>query len=69
MENLFTGMLGSSAPTDTSRSRMGIGLSVCSTIIKAHGSELTVENRPGGGTLFTFALEMEELEMEEEDNV
>ena len=69
MENLFTGMLGSSAPTDTSRSSMGIGLSVCSTIIKAHGSELTVENRPGGGTLFTFALEMEELEMEEEDNV
>ncbi len=69
MENLFTGTLGSSAPTDSSRSSMGIGLSVCRTIIKAHGSDITVENRPGGGTMFSFALEMEELEMEEEDNV
>jgi two-component system sensor histidine kinase KdpD len=60
MENLFTGMLGSSSPTDTTRSSMGIGLSVCRTIIKAHGSDLTVDSRPGGGTMFSFALEMEE---------
>ena len=38
---------------------MGIGLSVCKTIIKAHGGELKAENRPGGGAVFTFALEME----------
>jgi two-component system sensor histidine kinase KdpD len=60
MEHLFTGMLGSSSPTDTTRSSMGIGLSVCRTIIKAHGSDLTVDSRPGGGTMFSFALEMEE---------
>ena len=59
MEHLFTGLLDSKALADSTRSNMGIGLSVCKTIIKAHGGELKAENRPGGGTVFTFALEME----------
>jgi two-component system sensor histidine kinase KdpD len=61
MEHLFTGLLDSEAPADSTRSNMGIGLSVCKTIIKAHGSELTAGNRREGGAVFTFALEMEEL--------
>ena len=60
MERLFTGMLDSEAPVDSGRSNMGIGLSVCRTIIKAHGGELKAGNRPGGGAVFSFALEMEE---------
>ena len=60
MDRLFSGLLDSEAPTDTSRSSMGIGLSVCRTIIKAHGSDITVKNRPEGGAAFCFALEMEE---------
>ena len=40
---------------------MGIGLSVCNTIVKAHGSEIKVDNRPEGGAEFSFALEMEEI--------
>jgi two-component system sensor histidine kinase KdpD len=60
MNHLFTGLLDSNTPADTSRSNMGIGLSVCSTIIKAHGGEMKVENRPQGGTVFQFSLEMEE---------
>ncbi len=59
--HLFTGLLDSEAPTDSSRSNMGIGLSVCRTIIKAHSSELKAENRTQGGAKFSFALEMEEL--------
>lgn len=59
MEHLFTGLLGSEMPADSGRSSMGIGLSVCSTIIKAHGSQITASNRPQGGAVFTFALEME----------
>ena len=39
---------------------MGIGLSVCSTIIKAHGGAITAENRPGGGAAFRFWLSLEE---------
>ena len=60
MAYLFTGLLDSEAPVDSTRSNMGIGLSVCRTIIKAHGGELKAGNRPGGGAVFSFALEMEE---------
>ena len=35
---------------------MGIGISVCAAIIKAHGSEIFVENRKGGGAVFRFSL-------------
>ena len=38
---------------------MGIGLSVCAAIIKAHGGEITAENRIGGGAVFRFSLERE----------
>ena len=41
---------------------MGIGLSVCATIIKAHGSDITATNRPEGGAAFCFALKLEEDE-------
>ena len=60
LQRLFTGLLESEAPADSSRSSMGIGLSVCSTIIKAHGSEIKAKNRGEGGASFSFALEMEE---------
>ena len=59
---LFTGFLNSEAPSDTSRSNMGIGLSVCSTIVKAHGGEMKAENRPDGGAVFSFALKLEDDE-------
>lgn len=62
MGQLFTGLLDSEAPADATRSNMGIGLSVCKTIIKAHGGELKAGNRPEGGAVFSFALEMEETE-------
>ena len=60
MARLFTGLLDSEAPADSARNNMGIGLSVCRTIIRAHGSELKAENRPQGGAVFRFSLEMEE---------
>lgn len=60
MDRLFTGALDSETPADASRSSMGIGLSVCRTIIKAHGSDIWAKNRPEGGATFRFTLEMEE---------
>lgn len=60
LNQLFTGLLDSTAPTDSGRSNMGIGLSVCSTIVKAHGAEMKAYNRPEGGAVFSFALKMEE---------
>ena len=60
MAHLFTGLLDSEMKADSGRSNMGIGLSVCRTIIKAHGGELKAANRPEGGAAFTFALQMED---------
>ncbi|MBQ2830709.1 MAG: PAS domain-containing sensor histidine kinase [Oscillospiraceae bacterium] len=62
MARLFTGTLDSDMPADSMRSNMGIGLSVCRTIIKAHGSELKAGNRPDGGAVFSFCLEVEASE-------
>ena len=62
LPRLFTGLLDSAAPVDASRSNMGIGLSVCNTIIKAHDGTFEAGNRQGGGAFFRFALEMEENE-------
>ena len=59
-EHLFSGLLEREGSTDSGRSNMGIGLSVCSTIVKAHGGEITARNRSEGGAAFSFALEMEE---------
>ena len=35
---------------------MGVGLSVCYTIIEAHAGRLWAEDNPGGGTVFRFTL-------------
>ena len=60
LDHLFTGQLyGRDTPSDDRRHGMGIGLSVCSTIIKAHGGRITAENLRSGGASFRFTLEME----------
>ena len=41
------------------RRNMGIGLSVCLAIIRAHGGTMTANNRPEGGAVFRFDLPME----------
>lgn len=62
LDNLFTGYLDrKDTPTDGSRSNMGIGLSVCSSIIKAHGSEICIKSLSPRGTAFYFTLEMEDM--------
>ena len=60
LPQLFRGFADSAAPADGSRTNMGIGLSVCSTIVKAHGGEIQAGNRPEGGAYFRFALALEE---------
>ena len=61
LDDLFTGYLGtSSRQGDSDRRNMGIGLSVCATIIKAHGGRIYARNRDTGGAEFTFILDLEE---------
>jgi len=63
LQHLFTGYRERDidTPTDGSRNNMGIGLSVCSTIIKAHGGNIYAKNKSDGGALFGFTLEREDI--------
>ena len=47
------------------RRGMGIGLSVCNAIIRAHGGELQINSTPGHGTKILFSLEMEDSSNDE----
>lgn len=47
-------------PSDGQKRNTGIGLSVCKTIIKAHGGDISAENIKGGGAVFRFTLDTEE---------
>lgn len=49
-------------PEDGKRNNMNIGLSVCATIIRAHGGNIKAENRKEGGARFRFSLKMEEMD-------
>ena len=42
------------------QSGMGIGLSICRTIVEEHGGRLWFERRPEGGTIFRFTLPVAE---------
>lgn len=53
--------------TGDSTRGMGIGLSVCGSIIKAHNGFFEAANRPDGGAVFRFGLPMSET-MEENEH-
>ena len=46
-----------SPPTGDGKRNMGLGLSVCSAVVKAHGGRLTAHNHPDGAE-FIFCLPM-----------
>ena len=68
LRTLFTGTLPSESGADSGKHGMGIGLSVCAAIIKAHGGEIKAESKPGEGTAIRFWLETEEIETEETED-
>lgn len=45
---------------DTKVRNAGIGLSVCASIIKAHGGSISAKNHPDGGAVFSFTLDISE---------
>lgn len=67
LETLFTGYYTSEGEVaDRYKKNAGIGLSVCATIIKAHGGNIKAENLKTGGAVFRFALDTEEISDETE---
>lgn len=67
MDTLFTGYYAQEGEiADSQKKNAGIGLSVCATIIKAHGGNIKAENAKAGGAVFRFALDTEEMSDEAE---
>ena len=55
---------GSSSVADSRRS-LGLGLSLCKSIVDAHGGEITVSDNQPSGTIFTFTIPTGEVELHE----
>jgi two-component system sensor histidine kinase KdpD len=55
---------GSTAVADSRRS-LGLGLSLCKSIVAAHGGEITVTDNQPTGTIFTFTIPTGEVALHE----
>ncbi|MEH6994310.1 ATP-binding protein, partial [Neobacillus drentensis] len=53
---LFTSFVPNGKKSADSSRGMGIGLSICMSIIKAHHGKMSAENRKSGGAVFRFSL-------------
>lgn len=61
LPHLFSGLSALEGDSFDSHERnAGIGLSVCSTIVKAHGGSITAGNLSLGGAVFRFSLDTQE---------
>lgn len=66
LSNIFDGGYSMEAETaDANKRNAGIGLSVCASIIKAHGGDIRAENKKDKGALFRFSLATENCENEQ----
>lgn len=64
LPNIFSPTAMSQRSEDDRKRNMGIGLSVCSSIINAHGGAMSAENTPVGAA-FHFSLPMQDIDLEE----
>ena len=60
LPTLFDGQYAPQSGGSDGKKNMGIGLSVCRTVIRAHGGTITAANRADGGACFCFYLPLKE---------
>ena len=61
LKGIFSGAYTTSLDiSDSKKNNAGIGLSVCASIIKAHGGDIKAENEKEGGCIFRFTLNMDD---------
>lgn len=61
LDSIFSGYSRApDQPADMHKRNAGIGLSVCATIVKAHGSSISAHSDGQHGAIFRFALDTEE---------
>ena len=54
-----------SNPIADSRRSLGLGLSLCRSIVTAHAGQMTVSDNHPRGTVFTFTLPTQEVTLHE----
>jgi len=64
-EKVFQMFYSGSNPIADCRRSLGLGLSLCRSIITAHGGEITVSDNAPSGTIFTFTIPSGEVEVHE----
>ena len=64
-EKVFQMFYSGSNPIADCRRSLGLGLSLCKSVITAHGGEITVSDNVPTGTVFTFTIPSGEVEVHE----
>jgi len=64
-EKVFQMFYSGSNPVADCRRSLGLGLSLCKSIITAHGGEITISDNAPTGTIFTFTIPSGEVEVHE----
>jgi len=64
-EKIFEMFYSGSNPIADCRRSLGLGLSLCKSIIAAHGGEIVVSDNTPAGTVFTFTIPAGEVEVHE----
>ncbi|MBQ7767364.1 MAG: sensor histidine kinase KdpD [Oscillospiraceae bacterium] len=64
-EKVFQMFYSGSNPIADCRRSLGLGLSLCKSIITAHGGKITVSDNAPAGTIFTFTIPSGEVEVHE----
>lgn len=61
LDKLFDGFVSRDRPSSDATRGLGIGLSICRTIVEGHGGRISARNMPDGGACISFTLPTEEV--------